>query len=135
MSLDNFVIPQGKKALFVIHEEDWQEDESGKCAFYETAEHRRVLESDIEILEQYPVITISREEKKSGIYLGDKEKIPDDANALLVVDETKHHHRYVAKYCNLKDDTDGEVKEKKKSIFDFLNFILPSPYSLFTMND
>ena len=139
MTLDNLVIPEDKKALFVIHEENMREEENpdewDKCKYLETAYHRRVLESDIKILEQYPVITISREEKESGIYIGEKVKIPKDANALMVVDETKNFHRYVAKYCNLKDNVDGEVKEKKKSIFDFLHFILPSPYSLFTMND
>jgi hypothetical protein len=139
MDLDNLVIPDGKKALFVIHEENMREEENPdeweKCKYLETAEHRRVLESDIKILEQYPVITISREEKKLGIYVGEKEKIPDDANALIVVGETKNFHKYVAKYCNLKDNVGGEVKEKGKSIFDFLHFSFPSPYSLFTIHD
>jgi len=118
MDLDDMVIPEDKKALFVIHEENMKEDENpenyDKCKYLETRHHRRVLESDIKILEQYGTITISREEKESGIYIReedeDKRKIPDDANALFVVGETKHFKKYVAMYCKLNDNSVGEKK-------------------------
>ena len=131
MSLDNFVIPEGKKALFVIHEENMREevnpDDWDKCKYLETAEHRRVLESDIKILEQYPVITISEEEKNQGYALIEKKKIPEQANALFVVGETKHFHRHVTKYCNLKENTYGEIKKKKKP-FSFFPWGLVFPF-------
>jgi len=126
-----------KIELLVIHEENLHEAENkeddDKCKFYETKNHRRVLREDIELLEQYGTITISRKEKEAGVCYReedeDKRKIPDNA-ALFVVGETKHKSKYVAMYCHFNDDfkekesTDGVIKKKKK----FFNFPI---YKLF----
>jgi S-adenosylmethionine hydrolase len=125
-----------KIELLVIHEENMKEDENpenyDKCKFYETKEHRRVLRSDFEILEQYGTITISTEEKESGVYAReedeDKRKIPDNANALFVVGETKHFKRYVAQYCKLNENSVGE-KKKKHSWFFPWGLLLPSVFT------
>lgn len=136
MDLDDLVVPEGKKALFVIHEENMKEaenpDDYDKCKFLETRYHRRVLKSDIKILEQYPVIIISKEDKKLGYYIGEKKQIPEDANALMDVGETKDPHKCVAQYCKFNDDYPGYVapsvvteKKKKNWFFPLGLFLSP----------
>ena len=103
MDLDDVVTPEGKKALLVIHEEDMKEDNSGRCAYLETADHQRVLASDINLLERYGAIIISNEEKRRGIYLNNEDKIPPNANALFVVGKIKDKSNYMGIYCILKE--------------------------------
>ena len=110
------------KKLLVIHPENNYEDDSEKCEYLETEDHRRVLKEDIELLD-HKKIKICEEDKKRGFLIDDEMNIPEYANAILVEENLKRG-LYSATYCFLKGEKDLNFSKKKTRKISLLGLII-----------